>query len=173
MDPIDPTTREGMKVLTLRAVELCRLRLTMSGSFEPRFGLYVGSTTEEFTLSTRAAASSLSRILQEAQKEAQRAHAEVLCLMLRRSIVNLNRHCGREPWDSIFVITQTKRRTAIAMLPFRVTDVGLVFEGLQTGECETESFGAPEVIFRKLGYVVDPGVLDETARGRGPGDLWN
>jgi len=45
MDPIDPTTREGMKVLTLRAVELCRLRLTMSGGFEQRFGLYVGSTT--------------------------------------------------------------------------------------------------------------------------------
>jgi len=75
MDPIDPTTPEGMKVLTLRAVELCRLRLTMSGGFEQRCGLYVGSTTEEFTLSTRAAASSLSRILQEAQKEAHRAHA--------------------------------------------------------------------------------------------------
>ena len=173
MDPIDPTTREGMKVLTLRAVELCRLRLTMSGGFEQRFGLYVGSTTEEFTLSTRVAASSLSRILQEAQKEAHRAHAEVLCLMLRRSMVSLNRHCGREQWDSIFVITQTQRRTAIAMLPFRATDLGLVFEELQTGECETESFGAPEVIFGKLGYVVDPGLLDETARGRGPGSLWN
>ena len=46
MDAIDPTTREGMKVLTLRAVELCRLRLTMSGGFEQRCGLYVGSTTE-------------------------------------------------------------------------------------------------------------------------------
>jgi hypothetical protein len=173
MDPIDPTTREGMKVLTLRAVELCRLRLTMSGGFEQRCGLYVGSTTEEFTLSTRAAASSLSRILQEAQKEAQRAHAEVLCLMLRRSIVSLNRHGGREQWDSIFVITQTPRRTAIAMLPFRATDLGLVFEELQTGECETESCGAPEVIFRKFGYVVDAAVLDDTPKGRGSESTWN
>jgi hypothetical protein len=88
-------------------------------------------------------------------------------------MVRVNGHCALEQWDSIFVITQTPRRTAIATLPFRATDSGLEFEELQMGECETESFGAPEVIFRKLGDVVDPGVLDETARGRGPGSLWN
>jgi hypothetical protein len=59
------------------------------------------------------------------------------------------------------------------MLPFRATDLGLVFEELQTGECETESCGAPEVIFRKFGYVVDAAVLDDTPKGRGSESTWN
>ena len=167
MDRIDPTTREGMKTLTLRAVEYCRHRLKMSGGFEQRFGLFLGTTTDEFMLSARAAASSLSRIFQEAHNEAQRTRADALCLMLRRPMMAVNRQLALEQWDSIFIATQTQVRTAIAALPFRGTGSEVEFGDLQTGECETESFAAPEVFFGKLGHVVDAKVLDETTIRRG------
>jgi len=78
-----------------------------------------------------------------------------------------------EVWDSVFVVTQTKSRTAIAMLPFRATGSGLEFGELQLGECESESFATPEVIFGKLGHVVDAAILDDTRKGRGPEAISN
>ena len=172
MERIDPKTQEGMRELTLRSVEFCRLRLETSGSFDQHFGLFIGGTTEEFAMSKWAATSSLSRIFEEAHKEAHRAHAEALCLMLRRPMAGMN---GRtiEVWDSVFVVAQTETRTAIAMLPFRATDSGLEFGELQVGECESKSFATPEVIFRKLGQLVDAAMLDDRTKGRGPKAMWN
>ena len=155
-----------MRELTLRIVEFCRLRLKMSGNFDQHFRLFIGGRTEEFGLSKWAAASSLSRIFEEAHKEAYRAHAEALCLLLRRPTAAMNRRTI-EVWDSVFVVAQTETRTAIAMLPFRATDSGLEFEELQLGECESESFATPEVIFGKLGHLVDAAMLDDTRKGRG------
>lgn len=173
MEGIDPRTREGMRVLTLRAVEFCRLRLKTSGNFDQHFGLYVGGTTEEFALSKWAETSSLSRIFEEAHKEAHRAHAEALCLMLRRPMAAMNGRCTIEVWDSVIVVAQTETRTAIAMLPFRATDSGLEFGELQLGECESKSFATPEVIFGKLGHLVDAAALDDATKKRGPEAMWN
>ena len=145
----------------------------MSGSFEQRFGLCIGGTTEEFTLSPEAAAGSLSRIFDEAHKEAVRTNADVLCLMLRRPMASLNEHLDLEQWDSIFAVTQTRKRTAIAILPFRRTDLGLEFEELDASECESESFATPQVIFEKLGYVVDGGKVDGVGKKRDFGKKWN
>ena len=167
MNPIDPRTQEGMREVTLFFVEFCRLRLETSGSFDQHFALYIGGRTEEFGLSEWAAKSSLSRIFEEAHKEAHRAHAEALFLMLRRPLASMNRR-RVEVWDSVFVVTQTKTRTAIAMLPFRTTDSGLEFEELQLGECETESFATPDIIFGKLGDVANAAMLDDMRKGRGP-----
>jgi hypothetical protein len=173
MERIDPRTPEGMRELTLRSAEFCRLRLETSGNFDQHFGLFIGGTTEEFALSKWAATSSLSRIFEEAHKEARRAHAEALCLMLRRPMAAMNGRCTIEVWDSVFVVAQTETRTATAMLPFRAADSGLQFGELQLGECESESFATPEVIFRKLGYVADAAMLDDTTKGRGPEAMWN
>ncbi|TAM79619.1 MAG: hypothetical protein EPN47_17610 [Acidobacteria bacterium] len=173
MEAIDPTTQEGMRILTLRAVEFCRKELETSGDFEQHFGLRVGSKTEDFKLSTWAAASSLTRIFEEAHKEAQRAHANTLILMLRRPMASLNRQLALELWDSILVVTQTERRTAIAMLPFRKTNAGLEFAELQKGECETETVATPQVIFQNLGYVADARALDDVRKGRGRACIWN
>lgn len=173
METIDPTTQEGMRMLTLRAVEFCREELETSGDFEQHFGLRVGSNTEDFKLSTWAAASSLTRIFEEAHKEAHRTLANTLILMLRRPMASVDRQLALDVWDSIFVVTQTKRRTAIAMLPFRKTNRGLEFAELQKGECETETFATPQVIFQILGYVADDAALDDTRKGRGPGYIWN
>lgn len=170
---VDPTTPVGMRILTLRAVEVCRLQLEMRGSFEQWFALCFGRTTKEFTLSARAAASSLSKIFEEAHKAALREHADALCLMLRRPMATLNSQLAIEQWDSIFVVMQTQRRTTIAMLPFRTTNTGFEFDEIQKGECETETFATPQAIFQKLGYVADAGALDDTRKGRGPECIWN
>jgi hypothetical protein len=171
MEAFDPSTQDGMRMLTLNAVDFCRKELETSGDLEPYFGLRIGRKTYDFKLSPRAAASSLTRIFQEAHKEAHRVHANTLILMLRRPMAAINGQLALEVWDSIFVVTQTERRTAIAVLPFRATDSGLEFEELRKGECESQSFATPEAIFRKLGYVVDANALD--GLGQGSGNMWN
>ena len=173
METIDTTTREGIRILTHRAVEFCRKELEASGEFEPYFGLRVGAKTNDFKLSTWAAASSLARIFEEAHRKAHQARADTLILMVRRPMASINRQLGLELWDSIFVVTQTEMRTVIAVLPFRKTNAGLDFAELQKGECETERFATPEVIFQKLGNVANSGVLDDARKGRGPECVWN
>jgi hypothetical protein len=93
--------------------------------------------------------------------------------MLRRPMASVNRQLALEVWDSILVVTQTERRTAIAMLPFRKTDSGFEFEELQKRECKTETFATPQAIFQKLGYVADAGAIDSMRKGRGPECIWN
>ena len=85
----------------------------------------------------------------------------------------LNSQGVHQLWDSIFVVTQTKKRTAIAMLPFRKTASGLEFAELRKGECETESFATPEQFFQKLGYVAVANASDDLSQGRSPGNMWN
>jgi hypothetical protein len=173
VEAFDPTTQDGMRMLTINAMVFCRKELETSGDFEQHFGLRVGNETQDFKLSTRAAASSLTRIFEEAHKAARRAQANTLILMLRRPMATVNNQLAIEKWDSIFVVTQTERRITIAMLPFRKTDSGFEFEELQKEECETETFATPQVIFQKLGYVADAGALDDTRRARGRECIWN
>jgi len=85
----------------------------------------------------------------------------------------LNSQGAHELWDSIFVVTQTKKRTTIAMLPFRKTASGLEFAEMGKGECETESLAAPEQFFPKLGYVPIADALDDLSHGKGLGNMSN
>jgi hypothetical protein len=172
MEPFDPTTPENMRRWTLGGVDYCQHNLKTSGSFDQRF-FYVGSTVEEFKLSPRACASSLSRIFAEAHKALVRAHADLLFLVLRRPMGLLNSQGAHELWDSIFVVTQTKERTTLAMLPFRKTASGLEFAELRKGECETKSFATPEQFFQKLGYVAVANASDDLSQVRRPANMWN
>ena len=171
MEAFGPTTREGVAMLTLNAMDFCRKELETSGDCEQHFGLRVGRKTQDFKLSPGAAASSLTRIFHEAHKEAHRVHANTLILMLRRPMAAINGQLAVEVWNSIFVVTQTERRTAIAVMPFRATGSGLEFGEFRKGECQCESFATPQDIFRKLGYVVDAKALD--GLGQGAGNVWN
>jgi hypothetical protein len=173
MEAFDPSTQEGMRMLIVNAVYFCRKELETSGDFEQHFGLRVGNETQDFKLSTRAAASSLTRIFEEAHKAARRTQANTLILMLRHPMASINGQLALEVRDSILIVTQTERRTAIAMLPFRQTNTGFEFEELQKGECETETFATPQVIFQKLGYVADVRALDHMEKGRRSGSIWN
>lgn len=173
MEAFDPSTQDGMRTLTMNAVISCRKEIETSGDFEQHFGLRVGKETQDFKLSTRAAASSLTRIFEEAHKAARRDQANTLILMLRRPMASINGQLALEVWDSILIVAQTERRTAIAMLPFRKTNTGFEFEELQKGECETETFATPQVIFQKLGYVADVRALDHMGKGPRSGSIWN
>ena len=159
METINPRTPGGMREATLRSIEFCRMQLEMFGKFEQRFALLIGDDTAEFTLSPRAAASSLTRIFEEAHTEAVRKSADIVFLMLNRVIASMNQQREVEHWELIFVVTQTRHLTILGMLPFRRTKSGAVFDELQTGECETDSLAMPQDIFEKLGYVVDEGAL--------------
>ncbi|MCL5005931.1 MAG: hypothetical protein M1404_05300 [Acidobacteria bacterium] len=172
MDAFDPTTPENMRLWTLGGVDYCQHNLKTSGSFDQRF-FYVGSTVEEFKLSPRGCASSLSRIFEEAHKTTVRAHADLLCLVLRRPMGLLNDQCTLELWESIFVVTQTTKRTTIAMLPFRKTASGLEFAERRKGECETDAFASPEQFLPKVGYEAVPNALDGFRQGRCPGNMSN
>lgn len=173
METINPRTPEGMREATLRAIELCRLQLEMSGKFEQHFALLLGDDTAEFTLSPRAAASSVTQIFEKAQAEASRRGADVVFLMLNRAIASMNEQREVEHWESIFVVTQTGHLTVLAMLPFRRTKCGVEFDELQTAECETDSLGMPRDIFEKLGYVVNENELGTLRKGRGSEAMWN
>lgn len=173
METINPRTPGGMREMTLRSIEFCRMQLEMFGKFEQHFALLIGDDTAEFTLSPRAAASSLTRIFEEAHTEAIRRKADIVFLMLNRAIACMNRQREVEHWESIFVVTQTRHLTILGMLPFRRTKLGVGFDELQTGECETESLGMPQDIFEKLGYVVDESALGAIRKGRGREAMWN
>jgi hypothetical protein len=173
METINPRTPDGMRDATLRAIGVCRLQLEMFGKFDQHFALLVGDDTAEFTLSARAAASSLTRIFEEAHAEATRRSADVVFLMLNRATASLNEQRELEHWESILVVTQTEHLTCVGMLPFRRTISQVVFDELQTGECETDSLGKPQDIFEKLGHVVDENQLGGLRKGRGPQATWN
>ena len=172
-DRIDPRTSAGMREVTLRGVELCRMAVEHCGYFKNHFALVVGDHTEEFTLSRSAAAGSLSRILEEAHNEARERRAEVLFLLLQRRRACRKEARQVEQWDSILAITQTRQRTAIALLPFRPRNPCIEFGELETGECETETFATPEVIFSKIGHVLDASMLEQPAKTRAAQAEWN
>jgi hypothetical protein len=92
--------------------------------------------------------------------------------MLNRAIASMNQQREVEHWESIFVVTQTRHLTVLGMLPFRRTKSGLVFDELQTGECETDSLGMPQDIFEKFGYVVDESPVGAIRKG-GREAMWN
>jgi hypothetical protein len=173
METINPGTLDGMREATLRSIEFCRMQLEMFGKFEQHFALVIGDDTAEFTLSPRAAASSLTRIFEEAHTEAARRRADIVFLMLNRAIASMNQQREVEHWELIFVVTQTRHLTVLGMLPFHRTKSGAVFDELQTGQSETDSLGMPQDIFEKLGYVVDEGALSAIRKGRGREAMWD
>jgi len=65
METINPRTPGGIREVTLRSIECCRTQIEMFGNLEQRFALLIGDDTTESTLSSGAAASSLSGYLKK------------------------------------------------------------------------------------------------------------